>query len=712
MLQFETDDTTAAANPETTVSDVKREANETDTGQINLVSEWQTEIEAAKTFWSEDFKRMRKNMQMARLGATKEWYDDGNFVVPIIKRHVNQITAKLYAKNPTPVAEPRERIEYTVWDGRVDSLKAAMETAASSVAMGMPPDPNTMAIIEDVSQAQIKQTLMKKICKTTVLVLRYYMDEQMPGFKKSIKQLVRRIKTCGIGYIQISYQRLLEVNPEVSRKLADVTEQLKVMEQIAADAEDQLLDDDAAELKRLQYMQQDLQTQLQIIAREGPVWDFPRSTEIIVDPKCTQLDGLINAGYYVREFRMTQKEIERNWKVDVRGSAKAYNKVKDRDGSDVWREIDKSVYSKESQFCVWNVWDKESGQTFWMCQGYPNFLVEPAAPKFPLEGFWNLVPVVFNPDEHEDEIMPFSDVHDLRHTQMEYNRSREIRRLHRQSNTPTYVAIKGRLSEEDKNKLAFKTPFAVVELAALQPNEKIEQVIQMMKPAPVDPAMYETNTEMEDLYRTVGSQEANIGGTSGATATEVSVADESATSSNDSNIDDLDDALSLTMRLTTQLMLLAMSKQTVQRIVGAGAAWPELNRQQVAEEVIMSIKAGSSGRPNAAAELAKMERAMQWLPNIDGVKLTPFAEKATELLDVNVDEAIIDGLPSQTALNSMAGKLMQAGAAGAPGAAPPSSDPNAQGPQGAANEEQPPGQAPGAQPAYPTVNYDAQGNRV
>jgi len=145
----------------------------------------------------------------------------------------------------------------------------------------------------------------------------------------------------------------------------------------------------------------------------------------------------------------------------------------------------------------------------------------------------------------------------------------------------------------------------------------------------------------------------------------------------------------------------------VQRIVGPGAAWPQLNRQQIIEEVTMTVKAGSSGRPNSAAELAKMERAMPWLQQMNGISMAPFGEKACHLLDIDAEEAVIEGLPSQVALNAMAGKLAQQGAAGA---APVSDDPNAQGGAGGDNAEKPMENEPGPQPAYPTVNYDQQGN--
>src|SRR3546814_7077290 len=76
-----------------------------------------------------------------------------------------------------------------------------------------------------------------------------------------------------------------------------------------------------------------------------------------------------------------------------------------------------------------------------------------------------------------------------------------------------------------------------------------------------------------------GSKEANLGGAAGATATESSIAEGSRISSLESNTDDLDELLTTLARATGQLMLMELSVEKVIEIVGPGAAWPNLDRE-------------------------------------------------------------------------------------------------------------------------------------
>lgn len=702
-----TEEMTGAAAPAEVVpeanqqSDVLRKVPEDqDPADKALVKEWLGKIADAKAYWDEDFKRMRDDMDWAFWGAPKSWIKNDGYVVPIVGRHINQAVARLYAKDPKAIIEPKQRMDYTVWDGRTDSLQTAMKSAAEAVAMGGMPDEQSMAIIQDVSQAQQKRTMLKKVCKTSSIVLKHYLVEQQPSFKKQLKQMVRRVKTCGVAYIYVGYQRLLEKVPDAQRKLDDITNELAELERLAATAEDGKMDEDSADLSTLRSMQEDLKTKTEVIAREGPVFDFPRSTEIIHDTECQNLDGMIGSGWYAREVFMSVKEVERTFKKDVRGQFTAYEKSKAKSGRTTWNANAKPDADKESHACLYNVWCKTTGQTFWICLGYPDFITRPAAPKYRVEGFWQLIPIVFNAVEHEDQLFPLSDAYMLRNPQMEYNRSREMRRLHRKASTPMYVTVEGRLTESDEKKLENRSPFSIIKLKALQVNEKIEQLIQLFKPAPMDPAMYETNSEMEDIYRTVGSQEANIGGTGGATATEVSEASQSQSTAAESNTDDLNELLTHTVRITLQLMLMAMDINTVKRIAGEGAAWPQMNRSAIYEELFADIQAGSSGRPNAAADLAKMERAMPILMQMKNMNLDPYGEKYANLLDVDVEEAVIEGMPSQVALNAMASKMAQQAQIGA-------GDQAGQGAQGGNNAPAAPQAAGGPQPAYPAPEANA-----
>lgn len=688
-------------------SGVRRDIPDPDASRRNLVSEWQTRILDAKKFREKDFKQMKKNMQLAYAGADKAWIDSGKFVVPIVNRHINQAVSTLYAKNPTVAANIKKKMDFVVWDGEPESLKAAMASVQEAMMPQVlqdgtmlpssPPDPQAVAILQEVQEVKARRLMLKRIGQTMEILLRHYIDEQGVGFKKQVKQLVRRAKVCSVGYGWLAYQRLLEKRPDITTKIADISEQLARMDRLSADIQDGVVESDSGTVDELKSMLADLHSQQEAIVREGPVFDFPRSFEIIIDKKCKQLNGLIGAGWIAREFHLEPSEIQELWKVDVRQGYKPY-RCSGTGESEQWAATSSKKNTEDNSARVWEVWCKSTGQTFILVEGYGDFITEPAAPAVKLERFWPLFTLVLNDIEHDTELYPRSDVQMLEHTAMEYNRSREMRRMHRKANAPFYVSVKGRLSEDDRNRVSSRQPFDLVELNSLAPGEDVGAMIQVLKPAPMDSALYETNSEMEDIFRTVGSQEANLGGSSNATATEVSVGESSKATSDRSNADDLDEFLSELIRATGQMLLLTLDIETVKKIAGPGAVWPQISRSEIVEELDLDIKAGSSGRPNRAAELANMERAMPMLMQMNGVPMTPFAEKYVTLLEMDPTEFIVEGMPSQVALNAMAAKM----GVGNPAAAGTGADPSMQGQQGSSNASggNPMQNEPGPQPGY------------
>jgi hypothetical protein len=265
------------------------------------------------------------------------------------------------------------------------------------------------------------------------------------------------------------------------------------------------------------------------------------------------------------------------------------------------------------------------------------------------------------------------------------------------------------MSDSDKAKLQSAPAHAVIELSSLAQGEQVGQLIQRFESVPIDPALYETNSEMEDVLRTVGAQEANIGGTSGATATESSIAEGGRMTSLSSNVDDLDEFLSDIFGALGQLLLMEMSQETVMDIVGQGAVWPELNREQIAKQINLKIRAGSSGRPNKAAELANMERGMPYLLQLPGVNPYPLGQRYSDLLEIDLDEIIVEGLPSIQAINTQMGAVAQQGAG-------TEDDPAAQGGEGVNNSQATDPNEQGAQPSYqveqPVMQFDEMGNPV
>lgn len=674
------------------------EKPEPDESTKAYIKQWTDRIRNAKTWYDPAFKRMRKCQQIAKHGDMEDWTgknnDSGKYVVPIVKRHINQSVAQLYAKNPTSYAERKKRRMGQVWDGKMSTLQEAAQQIAAATEVGAQPDPNYLALLQDAAGVQQYIKMMDGLAETLNILHEYFMNEQAAGYKQQFKALVRRTKVNGVAYVTLGFQRMLTPNPDVTAQIADSTQQIALVEQRLREAGRDALDEDSAKLEELKHALADLQQKEYLIAREGPVLGFPGSTSIIIDPAVKHLKTLAGAGWWVEQYELSPEDIEKTYKVDVTGKFKKY--AADKDAKPRWSDKQGKAV-KDDLAMVWKVQDKNSGLEFTICEGFDNYLKAPACPDVRIERFFTLYPLVFNEIEDEDEQIPPSDVWDARDTQREYNQARHGLREHRKQNKPGYYSPQNSLTETDKGRLMNRVSGEVVEVGALVSGEKLEDKLAPIKTVGIDPNLYEVETLYNDMLRTVGSQQANLGGTGGDTATETSIAENSRQVSESSNIDDLDDMLTELARSMGQLMLLELSKDTVMEIVGPGAVWPDMpqTREEVAKDLVLSIKAGSSGRPNKAAKLANMERGMPYVLQLPGVNPTPIAQDYLDLLEIDAEDRVIEGMPSINALNAMAGR-----AATAQQGAEPGKNPNEQGDEGDDNAPKPAGNEPGPQPAF------------
>lgn len=671
-----------------------------------LVSHWCDRVRKAKDHFGKRFKAMRDDAKFLR---GDQWDGDtGRYVANIVQRHVQQRVAALYAKNPVIKCKRRDTMDFTLWDGKLETAAAAFQAMQAMQQPQVDPvtgapmmpqiDPNAMALMQDIQSGMERRKQLDKVSKTMEVVTKYTLAEQLPPFKMSMKQLVRRTCSVGVGYVKIGIQRAFAKRPEDVEKVTDITQQLETLARLIEEAGDGEIEQHEKEAEQLRLLLAEIQAKPEVVTKEGVVFDFPKSDDVIVDPKCNYLRGFSGAGWIAHQFKLSVDDVKEIYGVELKdGKYTAYTDGIKKDGE---KSCDKVL--------VWEVYSKNDGQVFTIADGHDDFLREPAEPEVKLERFWPIFVLAFNEVEStDDEIYPPSDVELLRPAQKEYNRARDGLREHRFANRPATATSKGMLSDEDKMKLETHPANAVIELNALQPNQKIDDVLQPIKNPPIDPALYEVDSVFIDVQRIGGSQEANLGGTSGSSATESSIAESSRMSSLQSNIDDLDDMMNEIARSLGQVLLRELSVETVKRIAGPGAVWPELSAQDIEDELILEVEAGSSGRPNKAAELANWERMMPFLLQLPGVNPQWLAKQAVMRLDDRLDitDAIIDGLPSITQMNAQ--KQV--------GTGDPATDPNAQGDKGANNQEQPQqseGAPQGMNPAEAPVLYDAAGNRI
>jgi len=282
-----------------------------------------------------------------------------------------------------------------------------------------------------------------------------------------------------------------------------------------------------------------------------------------------------------------------------------------------------------------------------------------------------------------------SDARLMRDMQRELNRTRQGLREHRVAARPRTYMASGRLSEDDKAKITEAEAHAVVEITGMQPGEKISDLLQSHSGPSIDPSVYDPSPVFEDYLRALGQQEANLGGTSGSTATEAAIAEGSRSTSVASVVDDLDEFLTELARASGQVLLLECSAEKVKKVLGPGAVWPELDRENVALEIMLEIEAASTGRPNKAQDIQNAQAIFPMLMQIPGISPEWMAKEMLRRMDDRLDlaDAFAAGMPSIQMMNAakQAAGPEQAGAGG------PATDPRAQGGQGGNN-------APSTQP--------------
>lgn len=703
--------------------------------RAELVKVWNARIMRARQHWRSAFERMRK-CQDFTIG--KQWpnslgMDDDRYICNISLRHVQSRTAAIYASNPTITARRRERMINVVWDGTLQSLAIAQQNMQMAQMLGQPPDPSSQAILDDAQRVHAYNTMLDRVANSLRLLYNYNIDEQVHPFKSMMKLAVRRSIICGVAYVKLGFQRAMRMRPDIEARIADMSEQLATIERLSADLADEKYRMEEYKAEELRLAIKSLTSEPQLIVREGLVFDYPESTAIIPDLKCKNLREFLGADWVAEEFFMLPDQIKEIYKVDVGQAYRAWraegaNEPSSTDQGtlpyiDVTRDARYQDQQSNVYAVVWQIYNRKDRLVYTVCDGYPDFLQEPSEPDIYTDRFWPWYPIVLNECYHPDRIFPPSDIELIWNMQLELNRARQGLREHRQANRPKMAVAGGRLEEEDKEKLRTHPANAVIELNALQVGEKIDDLLQPFKMPPIDPALYDTNPSMEDTLRVLGQQQADAGQTARATATETSVAEAARGTDLSSTMDDMDGMLSQLAHDGGQILLLNVSTDTVNQIVGDGAVWPDVDRDSVARNVYLEIQAGSTGRPNKTQEVQNVVQLVPLLQRVPGISPEWLANEIIKRMDDRLDmaDAFAEHLPSMEAMNQagMAANGMPGTPQGAdqmmnspnkppavgappggPPGGPPANSPGLQGPQGLHNA---PGGPPTAGRAMPRI---------
>ncbi len=674
-------------------SEVQRpeEGQDAYAAELAEVKRWTARIRRAKTKFDNEYKRMRKNMEFVyglQWDDQKNLVDEDRYIANLTLPAIENKVATLYARNPQAAATRRKRLDFVLWDGTVEALTNAMMQIQAGATVGLPNLP-ALALMQDFMMGRQRQALVDKVCKTLEYVYRYQIDTAKPRFKEQMKELVRRVCTCGVGYVRPIFVRKGGSFLSSVEQPHTLTDRAKLAARIASKAEDGKVRPDEAEMVELQSIAKSavasVVTNDEMELDEHIEFDFPPSTSVIPDEVCRSLKDFSGARWLVIEHLLPVDEVNTFYgftgedEIKPGGELREYTEdgqVQEQKNAET-QGNDKPDPQRRCVVAVLEVFDYTTKTTFVLVDGYKRFVSPPEPLEVPVSGFWPLVALTFNDVEHDRSakggLFPPSDVDLMRNAQKEWNRTREANRDQRNANAPTYLVRKGMLSDDDKERLRTRQPNEVVELEQLPSDVTPDQAIKVLQVAPIDRSLYETQSYEQDLMLAGRTQQANIGPAQpDVTATVGTIAEQSRMTASSSNVDDLDEFLSALASMCAELLLRGMSPDTVQRIAGRGAVWPMLDREDFVNQIELTVKAASSGRPNKAIDIANYQTIAPFLLQA-GANPIAVIEEGVRRLDDNLDVSAFFPVP---------------------GAMPPAVPPQQSAPSGPGRPQRVPGQKP------------------
>jgi hypothetical protein len=613
------------------------------------VRQWQSRIKSTKERQKGVFQEMRDSMKFA---AGYQWAgqkrrDDGRYVANWTLREVNSKVASLYAKNPTAEYQRRKRLDFALYDGKLENLIPVIQQGMASPQgiLGLPFEQR--ALLADYQHGMQMREVVDRVGKTLEVLFQYQLDEQDEeegDFKLQMKQLVRRTIVAKVGYVRASFVRDTDMLVTSSGVGNTVANRALRVQKITKDIQDGKLQRTDKQVETLQSLAIGLGGSMQdrqglFGENERMVFDCLPSTSVLIDQHTKSLKGFIGTRWIAIEYCLPVQDANALFEADIK-----VNKAQGVEGRvESSRSLTTEKHEKgEEQVLVYEVLDKATRTHFFIAQGHPDYLAEPEYLQPNVRGFWPIYALTFNDVEADPQTgqtcFPPSDVELLRHAQKEFNRSREELKKHRKANAPGWMIAKGVLSQDDKENLQNNVSSGVVEIENIPQGFKASDMFSPKPMTPLQPEVYDVAPQMLDAQLTTGNPQESLGINKEATATGSSITEQNRMTVTASNIDDVDDCLTWIARVSGEMMLQGFSVETVQRIAGQGAVWPQLPQDKLdfLAAITLTTKAASSGRPNKAVDLRNWQMAGPILQQA-GANPQFMVRQTLHVVDSNID---------------------------------------------------------------------------
>lgn len=429
--------------------------------------------------------------------------------------------------------------------------------------------------------------------------------------KRRAKANLRSVMTTSYGVLKMTFQKDLHADPLTLRRIQDAQDNLARIEALVADLKKE---EDVATISR---QRDELQAQLtglmggnEVRIFKGFVIDRLRSEDFLVlDDSVAEFDEYVDAGALGHIVWMTVAKFKAQFGFAPFGATR-YNRPFAK-GDNPPADAGDSQTDDEKFVCVVEIWDKDAQVVRTVAKGMNRWCREPYAPKNTSQRWYPFFVLGFN--LVEGRWRPISDVELLMQLQDEYDTTRTNFADVRADAVPVRVFRKsGNLTEEDIKTLSVKRRNRDWIGIEGNPTAPISQDVMQLEGPKIDPQAYDVSLIRNDMDIVVGMSDASRANLiKPKTATEAEIMNQALGLRVDERRDANEDMITDMAEAALEIALRDMTAAEVKQIAGDDAEWPQMSVQEIFSLVDVSVRAGSSGKPNAAKD---REQWTQLLP--------------------------------------------------------------------------------------------------
>jgi hypothetical protein len=472
--------------------------------------------------------------------------------------------------------------------------------------------------------------------------------------KREAKKTLRGSMSSAEGWMKVSLQGDLRTDPTVQQELYTLQQQYQAidgLERRLAQGE-QAIDYDAKRAE-LQVKIDGAQSRVETYVARCLVIDWIDTLDMQTSLEPRSVSEGINGPWMADRTFFTVDEASDRYGIDKArlASATRYKQAEqpvdfagpDRPAPSWAQEADGWTKTNDADsdgmVCCWEVWSRKDNIIYTFFEGTEYWAKPPQPPRFQTTRFYPYFLLALYEVDGQRHSQSLSSR--LSKLQDEFASARsnfaEVRRRAKQA----VIFDKTNISPEDAERLENGTNQELIGISPLRPGEPISSGFAPKPYNSVDGSLYDTGPIQQDMEAVSGAQDALRGGQQYAkTATQSEIEAAGGQARTGYGRDNLDEMLTDMAQYTAELALQGFTAEQVRTWAGPHAVWPQGTTPEKLESLVyVSIRAGSSGKPNTSSEreawaaiLPQLQAMMAQIGQARGADPAEMADKMTELL--------------------------------------------------------------------------------